>query len=105
MEYLWSRYKKDMESIIWQQQQTICKLNEENQLFKSKLKLTENQLLELTKNKQESNVNERKLRSTHLHSIPSVTSTSDNDQFVIKFKCKFEYDKLDSHGQCNSIHT
>ncbi len=34
-----------METIIQQQQQTICKLNEENQLFKSKLKLFEKQLL------------------------------------------------------------
>ena len=55
-----------MESIIWQQQQTICKLNEKNQLSKSKLRLTENQLLEQTKNKLESNVNEQKFRSTHL---------------------------------------
>ncbi len=41
--------QEDMETIIQQQQQTICKLNEENQLFKSKLKLFEKLLFQLTK--------------------------------------------------------
>ena len=54
--------QKDLEFVIWQQQQQeSCKLNEENQLFKFKLELIEKQLFELTKNKQENNVDDRKL--------------------------------------------
>ena len=48
-----------MEIVIRQQKETICKLSEENQLIKSKLKLIENQLSKLTNNNQENNINDR----------------------------------------------
>ena len=54
------RKQKDMEIIIHQQQQTICNLKEENQLFKSKFKLLEKQLFELTQNNQRNNVNDHR---------------------------------------------
>ena len=73
--------QKDMELVIGQQQQTIRKLHEENQLFKFKLNLIEKQLLELTKNKQENNVNDREL-PVSAFSTSSVTLPSESNQFV-----------------------
>ena len=70
-----------MELVIGQQQQTIRKLHEENQLFKFKLNLIEKQLLELTKNKQENNVNNRK-SPVGAFNTSSVTLPSESNQFV-----------------------
>ena len=66
------RKQKDMEIIIQQQKQIICNLNEENQLFKSKLNLFEKQLLELTKNNQGNNVDDES-SPVCVSNIPSVT--------------------------------
>ena len=76
--------QKDLEFVIWQQQEEICKLNEKNQLFKFKLELIEKQLSELIKNKQENNADDRKLpdHAFNIPIIPSVTSPSDSEQFV-----------------------
>ena len=57
--------------IIQQQKQTICNLNEENRLFKSKLNLIEKQLLEF-KNNQGNNVNDES-SPVCASNIPSVT--------------------------------
>ena len=73
--------QKNTELVIGQQQQTIRKLHEENQLFKFKLNLIEKQLLELTKNKQENNVNNRKL-PVGAFNTSSVTLPSESNQFV-----------------------
>jgi hypothetical protein len=70
-----------MEIVIRQQKETICKLSEENQLIKSKLKLIENQLSKLTNNNQENNINDRR-SPPYAYSISSVTSLSDNDQLA-----------------------
>ena len=90
------RKQKDMEIIIQQQKQTICNLDEENQLFKSKLNLFEKQLLELTKNNQGNNVND-KSSPVCASNISSVTfppvikqfadtnSNLSQDQFLRKF--------------------
>ena len=73
--------QKDLEFVVWQQQQEICKLNEENQLFKLKLELIEKQLFKLIKNNQVNNTDDPKLPE-HAFITPSVTSPSDSEQFV-----------------------
>ena len=64
-----------MEIIIHQQQQTICNLKEENKLFKSKFKLLEKQLFELTQNNQRNNVNDQR-SPVCASNISSATSPS-----------------------------
>ena len=73
--------QKDLEFVVWQQQQEICKLNEKNQLFKLKLELIEKQLFKLIKINQENNTDDPKLPD-HAFITPSVTSPSDSEQFV-----------------------
>ena len=58
--------QNDLEFVVWQQQQEICKLNEENQLFKLKLELIEKQLFKLIKINQRTILMIQSCRTTHL---------------------------------------
>ena len=73
--------RKDMETVVRQQQETISKLNEESQFLRSKFKVIESLLSKLTDNNHESDVNDYS-PAAYVCNISGVASPHEGEQLV-----------------------